>query len=289
VGITSSDTGEATVPSSVIIPAGQLSATFPIAAFDDIFADGTQTSTIAVSAPGFLNVSSVITVLDNEPMEIGVTPTRANNTGNAEFVSRIREGRLTEPATFRLSDSSVLPKGLSLDTETGLISGTISPDADLGSYTVVIERRNVIGGFTSQTIVIVVSESSALSYSEWIGSSGVSDLTVDGDPDGDFIPNLVEYALGSLPGHFDNLSPIVSDHDSDSIWITYTKSNDVKDVTMVVQWSSSLDENSWQTDGVTHQIMADGVSSQTIRSSITIDPAHPAKFMRLHASLPELK
>ena len=289
VGITSSDTGEATVPSSVIIPAGQLSATFPIAAFDDIFADGTQTSTIAVSAPGFLNVSSVITVLDNEPMEIGVTPARVNNTGNAEFVSRIREGRLTELATFRLSDSSVLPKGLSLDTETGLISGTISPDADLGSYTVVIERRNVIGGFTSQTIVIVVSESSALSYSEWIGSSGVSDLTVDGDPDGDFIPNLVEYALGSLPGHFDNLSPIVSDHDSDSIWITYTKSNDVKDVTMVVQWSSSLEEGSWQTDGVTHQIMADGVSSQTIRSSITIDPAHPAKFMRLHASLPELK
>ena len=288
VGITSSDTGEATVPSSVIIPAGQLSATFPIAAFDDIFADGTQTSTIAVSAPGFLNVSSVITVLDNEPMEIGVTPARANNTGNAEFVSRIREGRLTEPATFRLSDSSILPEGLSLNTATGLISGTISPDAALGSYTVVIERRNVIGGFTSQTLVIIVSESAALSYSEWVGSSGVSDLSVDGDPDLDFLPNLVEYALGSLPGQFDNPSPIVSDRDGGSMGITYTKSKDVKEVILVVEWSTSLEENSWQTDGVTHEILADGVSSQTIRSSITIDPTQPAKFMRLHASLPVL-
>lgn len=289
VGISSSDTGEATVPASVIIPAGELSATFPIAAFDDIFADGSQTSTITVSAPGFLNVSTVITVLDNEPLEIGVTPALPNNTGNAEFVSRIREGRLTEPATFRLSDSSVLPEGLSLNPTTGLISGTVSPEAALGSYTVVIERRNVVNGFTSQTIVIVVSESFALSYSEWIGGSGVSDLTVTGDPDGDFIPNLVEYALGSLPGQFDNPSPLVSDHDADSIWITYTKSKDVIDVTLVVEWSTNLENGSWQTDGVTHEIIADGVNSQTIRSKITIDPNFPAKFMRLNASLPELE
>jgi subtilisin-like proprotein convertase family protein len=287
VGITSSDTTEATVPTSVIIPAGQLSATFPIAAVDDIFADGTQTSTITLSAAGFLNVSRVITVLDNEPMQVGVTPAKPNNVNNGEFIARIREGRLTEAATFRLADGSVLPLGLSLNTTTGLISGTISPSAAVGTYVVVIERRNVVGGFTSQTIVIFVSENAAISYSEWIGSSGVSDISINGDPDGDFIPNLVEYALGSLPGGFDVPAPIITHGDATSISITYTKSMDVVDVNLVAEWSPTMETGSWRTDGIEHEIMVDGVNSQTIRSSVTVDDAHPFKFLRLRAWLPE--
>jgi len=111
-------------------------------------------------------------------------------------------------------------------------------------------------------------------------------VSVDGDPDGDFLPNLVEYALGSLPGHFDNPQPIISDRDEDSIWITYTKSKNTVDVTLLVEWSPDLEADSWQTEGVVHEVIVDGVNSQTIRSSITIDPDHPAKFMRLNASLP---
>lgn len=286
VGISSSDTGEATVPSSVIIPAGSVSATFPISPFDDIFADGTQTAIITISAPNFLNVSQSIMVTDNEPIQIGVTPALPNNSGNAEFVARIREGRLTEAATYRLADGSVLPLGLSLDPSTGLISGTVSPSAALGTYTVIIERRNVIAGFTSQAIVIVVSESAAISYSEWVGGSGVEDVTVEGDSDMDFLPNLVEYALGSLPNSFDNPAPVTTDKDEDTIWITYTKSKNVNDVTLIVEWSPSMDEASWASTGITHEILIDGVNSQTIRSSVTIDPAHPHKFLRLNASLP---
>lgn len=286
VGISSSDTGEAAVPSSVIIPAGNLSATFPIAAVDDILADGTQSSIISLSAPGFLNVSKPITITDNEPIQVGVTPALPNNVSNAEFVARIREGRLTEAATFRLADGSVLPLGLSLSTSTGLISGALSPSAAIGTYTVIIERRNVLGGFTSQTIVIVVSESAAISYSEWVGGSGVDDVTVEGDSDLDSLPNLVEYALGSLPDSFDNPAPIITDHDEDTIWITYTKSKDVIDVTLVVEWSPSLEEATWASTDITHEIIVDGVNSQTIRSSVAIDPSNPLKFLRLHASLP---
>ena len=209
-----------------------------------------------------------------------------NNVSNAEFVYRIREGRLTEAATFRLADGSVLPLGLSLSTSTGLISGTISPSAALGTYTVIIERRNVLGGFTSQTIGIVVSQSAAISYSEWVGGSGVGDVTVEGDSDMDSLPNLVEYALGSLPNSFDNPAPVVTDKDEDTIWITYTKSKNVLDVTLIVEWSPSMDHVNWASTGITHEILIDGVNSQTIRSSVTIDPAHPHKFLRLNASLP---
>src|SRR3954454_4619802 len=46
VTLTSSNTLKATVPATVTIPAGQTSATFPIATVDDYFAYGTQTVTI---------------------------------------------------------------------------------------------------------------------------------------------------------------------------------------------------------------------------------------------------
>jgi hypothetical protein len=46
VNLSSSDTTEATVPTTVTIPAGQSSATFPIAAVRDAEADGTQGVTI---------------------------------------------------------------------------------------------------------------------------------------------------------------------------------------------------------------------------------------------------
>src|SRR5437867_2058583 len=50
VNLSSSDTSEATVPSSVVIPAGQASATFPVNAIDDAIVDGVQTAVITASA-----------------------------------------------------------------------------------------------------------------------------------------------------------------------------------------------------------------------------------------------
>jgi subtilisin family serine protease len=283
VGITSSDVTEATVPASVVIPAGQLSATFPIAAVDDIFSDGTQTATITVSAPGFLNESKVVTVTDNEPILVGVTPALPNNPGNADFVDRIRTGRLTEPAKYYLADGSVLPDGLTLNRDTGRISGTVSPTAALGVYIVVIEIRNVLGGFSSQTIIITVSDTAAGSFAEWIAPHDIADKSTLGDSDFDQLPNLVEYALNSNPDGFETPSPVIPERTANSISLTYSKSKNAPDVLLTVEWSETMADGSWDGTDIVHEVLVDGTDSQTIKSTITIDPAHPAKFMRLRA------
>ena len=73
VNLTSDDTGEATVPATVIIPDGSDSATFPITGVDDFVADGTQTVTVTAAATGFTSGLGSIKVLDNEQTNIVVT------------------------------------------------------------------------------------------------------------------------------------------------------------------------------------------------------------------------
>ena len=283
VNISSSDITEASVPASIVIPAGQLSGTFPIRAVDDNFSDGVQTSTITVSATNFLNVSKILTITDNEPVLVGVTPGRPNNPGNANFVDRLRTGRVYEAPGYFIAASTPLPDGLVIDSLTGLISGTVSPTTALGTYTVIIEIRNVLGGFSSQTIVIEVSNTIFSSYSQWISQFAGIDKALTGNTDLDDLPNLVEYVLNSRPDKHENPAPIVNGRTPTAISITYTKSKDVTDASIIAEWSPNMLPGSWQTTGILNEIIVDGVNTQQIRSSITIDPANPARFMRLKA------
>src|SRR5262249_4923976 len=66
VTLSSSDTTEATVPATVTIPAGQPSATFPIAAVNDAIIDGTQTATISATAIGYAVGSANVSVTDDD-------------------------------------------------------------------------------------------------------------------------------------------------------------------------------------------------------------------------------
>jgi subtilisin family serine protease len=62
----SSDTSAVEVPSQVIIPAGETSATFDLNLVDDFLLDGTQTVTVTASAPGYPSAIDTIQVNDNE-------------------------------------------------------------------------------------------------------------------------------------------------------------------------------------------------------------------------------
>lgn len=66
VTLSSSDTGEATVPVEVTIPAGQDSAPFSIDAVDDSDVDGTQTVTLTASATGYSAANVDVDVTDDD-------------------------------------------------------------------------------------------------------------------------------------------------------------------------------------------------------------------------------
>lgn len=67
VRLTSSDTSEARVPSTVTIPANQASVTFSILAVDDLSVDGAQRVVITASSVGYVSGSADLLVTDNEP------------------------------------------------------------------------------------------------------------------------------------------------------------------------------------------------------------------------------
>jgi hypothetical protein len=66
VNLSSNDTTEARVPSSVTIPAGASTVSFAIRGIDDTIVDGNRTVRITVSASGFASVVDTLVVTDNE-------------------------------------------------------------------------------------------------------------------------------------------------------------------------------------------------------------------------------
>ena len=66
VSLASSDRTEARVPTTVTIPAGQLTTTFAIQIVDDTVIDGTKSVVISASSLGYVSSSATIQVTDNE-------------------------------------------------------------------------------------------------------------------------------------------------------------------------------------------------------------------------------
>lgn len=66
IALSSSDTTELVVPASVVIPAGQLSASFSLSVPDDTLADGPQPVTVTASGTGVTTGTLNVTVNDND-------------------------------------------------------------------------------------------------------------------------------------------------------------------------------------------------------------------------------
>ena len=72
VRLTSSNTNEARVLSTVVLPAGKNSVDFPIFIVDDRRIDGTQTATITAHVENWIDDSITVEVQDNDQRVMGV-------------------------------------------------------------------------------------------------------------------------------------------------------------------------------------------------------------------------
>ena len=110
VSLLSSNTKKLTVPATVTIPAGQLSATFPVTVINDATIDGNESATITASASGFQNGSDSATVVDDNVPTLSLTLAQSTVSeaggANATTGTVSIKSPSTEPLTIVLGSSS---------------------------------------------------------------------------------------------------------------------------------------------------------------------------------------
>lgn len=74
IALSSNDASELTVPSTVLIPSGQSSATFALTIVDDADVDGPQTVEVLATAPGFSSGAGAGIVADDETPAVPANP-----------------------------------------------------------------------------------------------------------------------------------------------------------------------------------------------------------------------
>jgi hypothetical protein len=114
---------------------------------------GTVGGATAAAYQGGTDAGAELLANWTKPAAASATPGAGNGGSNSTFVADLRTGALNHPAAFRLGSGSVTPAGLTLDTATGVLSGTLT--ATPGVYSVVIERTNGVD-VASQTVPLLV-------------------------------------------------------------------------------------------------------------------------------------
>lgn len=211
------------------------------------------------------------------------TPGVPNTPANQAFVTNLRNNTLVENPPFRLGAGSDVPAGLSLNTSTGRLSGTLASGLPARNHLIVIERTNSLGEVVSQTFTLRVFPAN---YAAWIGSYPVLRTEAPGDDDADGLPNLVEYMLDLDPNHQEVAAPLLLVNENGAISLTFRQSKLPEDATLVPEWATTLDSAAaWQTSGVTMTILEEDGLSKLVRASLEISPEEGKRFLRLKATL----
>lgn len=103
ITLTSNDTSEATVPTTVILPVGQNSITVPINIIDDAILDGAQVVTFTAAAAGYVNTSDTLTVEDAEFVTVDIAaPQISEAAGNNATTVTVRRTNTDGPFPFTM-------------------------------------------------------------------------------------------------------------------------------------------------------------------------------------------
>ena len=184
VALASDDTGEATVPATVTIFAGSTSATFPITAFNDAIADGTQTVTITGSFTGFVSGTDTIDVTDDEvailTLDIAATEIGESD-GTAATTATVTRNSETTSAlvvTIASDDTSEATAAATVTIEAGETTATFDIDAVGDAIVDGIQTATFtasVAGFTSGTDSVDVTDDDVAALSLTIVADEISE------------------------------------------------------------------------------------------------------------------
>jgi fibronectin type 3 domain-containing protein len=168
INLSSSDTSEATVPTSVTMAANQNSITFPIAAVDDSDVDGAQSVVITASATGFSTQQAGLSVTDNDVPPIAPFASQYDF-GTASSPIQTGYTRVTHTTTYNASrgygwqsgsiDSRDRGNGSALDRDLNFTrNGTFVVDVPDGTYNVTVRLGDTSPYVHDQMGVILEGE-----------------------------------------------------------------------------------------------------------------------------------
>ncbi|WP_395753420.1 hypothetical protein [Prosthecobacter sp.] len=103
------------------------------------------------------------------------------------------------------------------------------------------------------------------------------------DPDGDGVPNLMEFATGKNPTTAQNAAASATTAiNAGVLEYTYTRSLDAvaSGTTFSVEWNDSLNPSQWSSTGVTEAVLSDNGLVQQVKASIPLG-ATGRRFVRL--------
>ena len=111
---------------------------------------------------------------------------------------------------------------------------------------------------------------------------GTNHAADNADPDGDGLPNLIEFATGKDPTISQTASGTGASVNAGTLEYTYTRSLDALNsgTTFTVEWNDTLDPTQWSNTGVTEVILSDDGLLQQVKATL---PASSTgnRFVRL--------
>ncbi|MHB8862117.1 MAG: DVUA0089 family protein [Pirellulaceae bacterium] len=153
VNLASNDVSEASVTTTVTIPANSISTTFAILGVDDSLLDGTQTATISASADGYSSASVNVQITDFETVTVTISPTAMSENGGTAT------GTVTRSNTDNASSLTVTLES-SDETEAHVPSLIVIPAGESSvSFVVTAQDDTLLDG--TQTVTI---DASATNY-----------------------------------------------------------------------------------------------------------------------------
>jgi autotransporter-associated beta strand protein len=199
-------------------------------------------------------------------------------------------GSLTLGGTLNVTgigDFSALSSGSwRLFNSSGAISGQLAigtMPAVAAGYTWAVDTST-----PGQVNVTIVEGSSVTAIEAWrliyFGSSANAGNAADeADPDGDGIPNLVEFALGGDPTAADEALWSVGSEGGNLV-LNYTMSSAARSIVNVdAEWANDLASIGWSSAGVTDDLIAE--SNGIEQRKAQVEASGERKFLRLKVSL----